>query len=114
MLLAARGSAAAVVTWLGSAGFLLYNALMFAFATPVNRLFPLYLGMLALSAWSAGALLRQANVAALGALFSPRTPVRGIAVYMWVTVTLNAAAWLARIVPPMLRGGAPGTCAAPG
>jgi hypothetical protein len=108
MLLAARGSAAAVVTWLGSTGFLLYNALMFVFATPANRLFPLYLAMLALSAWSAGALLRQADVAALGALFSPRTPVRGIAVYVWATVILNAAAWLARIVPAVLRGGAPG------
>ena len=57
MLLAARGSAAAVITWLGSAGFLLYNSLMFVFATPANRLFPLYLAMLALAAWSAGALL---------------------------------------------------------
>ena len=86
MLLAARGSAAAVLTWLGSAGFLLYNSLMFVFATPANRLFPLYLAMLALAAWSAGALLRQADVAALGALFSPRTPARGIAVYIWATV----------------------------
>ena len=50
MLLAARGSAAAVVTWLGAAGFLLYNSLMFVFATPANRLFPLYLAMLGLSA----------------------------------------------------------------
>jgi hypothetical protein len=108
MLLAARGSAAAVITWLGAAGFLLYNSLMFVFATPVNRLFPLYLGMLGLSAWSAGALLRQADVPAIGALFSPRTPARAIAVYIWVTVALNAAAWLARIIPAVARGGAPG------
>jgi len=107
MLLAARGSVAAVVTWLGTAGFLLYNALMFVFATPANRLFPLYLVMLALAAWSIGALLRQADVAALGALFSPRTPVRAIAIYIWVTVALNAAAWLARIVPAVVHGGAP-------
>jgi len=65
MLLAARGSAAAVITWLGSAGFLLYNSLMFAFATPANRLFPLYLAMLALSAWTIGTLLGQADVAAV-------------------------------------------------
>jgi hypothetical protein len=107
MLLAARGSAAAVITWLGAAGFLLYNSLMFVFATPANRLFPLYLAMLALAAWSIGALLRQANVAALGALFSPRTPVRTIAVYLWVTVALNAAAWLARIVPAVVHDGTP-------
>jgi hypothetical protein len=107
MLLAARGSAAAVITWLGAAGFLLYNALMFVFATPSNRLFPLYLAMLALAAWSVGALLRQVDVAALGALFSPRTPVRAIAIYIWVTVALNAAAWLASIVPAVVHGGAP-------
>jgi hypothetical protein len=107
MLLAARGSAAALVTWLGSAWFLLYNSLMFVFATPANRLFPLYLAMLGLSAWSAGAVLRQADVAVFGTLFSPRTPIRGIAIYMWVIVTLNAAAWLAKIVPAVVHGGAP-------
>ena len=107
MLLAARGSAAAVITWLGSAGFLLYNSLMFTFATPANRLFPLYLAMLALSAWSAGAVIWQADAAAFGALFSARTPVRGIAVYMWTVVALNAAAWLARIIPAVARGGVP-------
>ena len=107
MLLAARGSVAGVITWLGSAGFLIYNSLMFAFATPANRLFPLYLAMLALSVWSAGAVLWQADVTAFGTLFSARTPVRGIAVYMWTVVALNAAAWLARIIPAVARGGTP-------
>src|ERR1700751_2482932 len=107
MVLAARGSAAAAITWLGAAGFLLYNSLMFVFATPANRLFPLYLAMLALSAWSAGALLGQVNVAVFGALFSARTPVRGISVYMWTVVALNTAPWLARIIPAVARGGAP-------
>jgi hypothetical protein len=108
MVLAARGSAAAVITWLGAAGFLLYNSLMFVFATPANRLFPLYLAMLALSAWSAGALLGQANVAVFGALFSARTPVRGISVYMWTVVALNTATWLAGIIPAVVHGGLPG------
>ena len=107
MLLAARGSAAAVITWLGSVAFLLYNSLMFVFATPANRLFLLYLAMLALGAWAAGAVLRQADVARLGALFSRRTPVKGIAVYMWVIVALNATVWLARIIPAVAGGGEP-------
>jgi hypothetical protein len=68
---------------------------MLVFATPANRLFPLYLAMPGLSAWSAGALLGQANVAVFGALFSARTPVRGISVYMWTVVALNTAAWIA-------------------
>jgi hypothetical protein len=107
MLMAARGSAAAVLTWLGAVAFLLYNSVMFVFATPANRMLLLYLAMLALSAWSAGAVLRQADVAALAALFSPRTPVRGIAVYMWAVVALNAAGWLARIIPALAAGGEP-------
>jgi hypothetical protein len=50
---------------------------------------------------------RQADVAAFAALFSPRTPVRAVAVYMWVTMGLDAAAWLARIVPAVTHGGPP-------
>ena len=107
MLLAARGSAAAVITWLGSVAFLLYNSLMFVFATPANQLFLLYLATLVLGAWSAGTLLRQVDVTALGRLFSRRTPARGLAVYLWVVVALNAAAWLVRIIPAVAAGGEP-------
>src|SRR5450755_3059206 len=107
MLLAAKGSAAAVLTWLGAVAFVGYNALMFLSATPANRLFPLYLAMLALAAWSAGAFLRQADVPALGGLFSPRTAVRGIAAYMWAVTGLNAAAWLSRIIPALPAAGPP-------
>jgi hypothetical protein len=46
-------------------------------------------------------------VGTIGVLFSARTPVRGISVYMWTVVALNAAAWLARIVPAVVHGGAP-------
>jgi hypothetical protein len=46
-------------------------------------------------------------VAAFGALFSAHTPVRGISVYMWTVVALNAVAWLARIIPAVAHGGAP-------
>jgi hypothetical protein len=103
MLLAARGSAAAALTWLGAVGFLSYNAVMFVFATPANRLFLLYLVMLALAVWSAGAVLSQAEMPVLGGLFSPRTPVRSIAIYMWAVAGLNAA----RIIPAVAAGGAP-------
>jgi hypothetical protein len=107
MWLASRGSAAAVLTWLGAAAYLLYNSLMFAFATPFNRLFLLYLAMLSLSAWSIAGIVWQAGVRALGRRFSPRVPVRGIACYVWVIVGLNSAAWLTRIGPALAHGGPP-------
>ena len=107
MLLAARGSAGAVITWLGAVAFLLYNSVLFVFGTPANRLFPAYLAMLALAAWSAGTLLSQSDVTALGARFGPRTPARGLAVWIWVVVAGNAAAWLAQILPAVGRSGPP-------
>jgi hypothetical protein len=96
------------VTWLGATGFLVYNSLMFLFATPVNWLFPLYLAMFSLAAWSTGALLRQIDVLALARRFPAQVPARSIAVYVWVIVALNSVAWLSRIVPGLTSGGAPG------
>jgi len=107
MLLAARGSAGAVITWLGAVAFLLYNSVLFVFGTPANRLFPAYLAMLSLAVWSAGTLLGQADVAALGARFGPRAPARGLAVWIWVVVAGNATAWLARLLPAAGHSGPP-------
>ena len=101
LVLARRGSAIAVVTWLAAVGFLLYNALMFVFATPVNRLFLLYLAMLSLAAWSAGTLLWHTDTRALGRLIPARAPVRLAAGYLWAVVMLNGGAWLVRILPSL-------------
>jgi hypothetical protein len=105
MALAWAGSARAVLCWLGAAGFVLYNSVMFLFATPFNRLFLLDVAMLALAAWSVGALLWQTDVAGLGRRFAGSAPVRPVAIYMWVIVALNALAWLSRIVPALTSGG---------
>ena len=107
LVLARRGSAIAVVTWLAAVGFLLYNALMFVFATPVNRLFLLYLAMLSLAAWSAGTLLWHTDVRALGRLIPPSAPVRLAAGYLWALVILNGGAWLVRILPSLADSGEP-------
>jgi hypothetical protein len=105
MALAWAGSARAVLCWLGAAGFVLYNSVMFLFATPFNRLFLLNVAMLALAAWSVGVLLWQTDVAGVGRSFTERAPVRPVAVYVWVIVALNALAWLSRIVPALANGG---------
>src|SRR5262249_44268504 len=99
------GSARAVLCWLGAAGFVLYNSVLFVFATPFNQLFLLDVAMLALAAWSAGVLLWQTDVAGLGRSFADRAPVRGVAVYVWVIVTLNALVWLRAIVPALTGSG---------
>lgn len=95
------GSAAALVTWAAALLYVVYNSILLLFLTPFNSAFPLYVAMLGLSVWSVELLRTSVGMEALAARFSPRAPVRGVAVYVWVVVALNAAAWLGRIVPAL-------------
>jgi hypothetical protein len=104
MIAAARGSARGLVLWSGAAAYLLYNAVMFAFATPLNRFFLLYVALLGLALWSVVAVLRGTDLRSMAARVSPRLPARAIAAYTWLVVLLNAVAWLGRIVPALYRG----------
>jgi hypothetical protein len=101
-----RGSARAVVGWLGALAYLLYNSLAFLFVTPFNRLFLLYVAMLGLTVWALGSLLVSVDVGAVATRVSPRLPARGIATYVWVVVVLNTVAWLSVEVPAVIRGDA--------
>ncbi len=107
MLGARRGSARAVVFWLGSAAYLIYNAVMLLFATPFNHLFLLYVAILSLSVWSVVAVLHSIDVEAFGRRFDAGLPARGLAIYTWAVVALNAVIWLKSVVPGMLASGSP-------
>jgi hypothetical protein len=83
----------------GATAYLLYNAVMFLFATPFNRLFLLYVAMLGLSIWS----LAERSIRLWGQddLVGTRAP-RWVAAYLAVVVVLNALAWLGQIVPAIV------------
>ena len=111
MWLASRGLAASLLTWGGSLLYVVYNAVLFLFLTPFNAAFLLYVALLGSALWSVGYLAANRAVWTVGRSVTARAPVHGIAVYVWVVVVLNAAAWLAVIVPslgpyptPMLAG----------
>jgi hypothetical protein len=95
----ARGSARALVVWLGTLGYLLYQAVLFCFATPLNNFFLFYVAYLSLAVWSIVFLLRSTDVAAFGRRLSPRVPITYIAGYALVVMVLNTAAWLHGILP---------------
>jgi hypothetical protein len=95
----ARGSARAFVVWLGTVGYLLYQAVLLCFATPLNNLFLFYVAYLSLAVWSLVFVLRSADIAAFGQRLSPRVPIRYIAGYAVVVMVLNTAAWLSGAVP---------------
>jgi hypothetical protein len=94
-----RGSLRALVIWLGAAGYLLYNAVMFLFATPYNNFFLAYVAMFAFALWSIGAVLTQTDVAGVARHVTGRLPAHGIAIYAWTVALLNALVWLRTIIP---------------
>jgi hypothetical protein len=94
-----RGSTRAFVIWLGTLGYLVYQAVLFCFATPMNSFFLVYVAYLGLGVWSIIFLLLGTNLTAFGRTLSSKLPVRIIAGYALVVTALNATAWLSRILP---------------
>jgi hypothetical protein len=99
MIGSARGSSRAFVVWLGTLGYLLYQAVLFCFATPLNNLFLFYVAYLSLAIWSVVFLLGATSVAAFRRYVLPGAPTRLMAGYALVLVALNATAWLKDILP---------------
>jgi hypothetical protein len=99
MIGTSRGSARAFVVWLGTLGYLIYQAVLFCFATPLNSLFLLYVGYLATAVWSTVILLRNTDLPAFAARLSAVIPARTIAAAALVLAVLNAGAWLSQIIP---------------
>ena len=107
MALTARGSLRAQIVWLGALGYILYNAIFFAFAVAFNPLFLVYIVVLSLSLWSLVALLLALDVAKLRAHFTEHLPIRTIALYLLVTTALFALTWLRDIVPALVSNTTP-------
>lgn len=107
MTYGAGGSVRAVIAWLGGLAYMVYNSVLFVFITPFNRLFLLYVAMLALSIWSVATVLHRIDLQALRSRFAATMPVRAIAGYLLVIMALNGGAWLMRIIPALFAGGSP-------
>jgi hypothetical protein len=107
MALTARGSLRAQIVWLGALGYILYNAIFFAFAVAFNPLFLVYIAVLSLALWSLVALLLAVDVAKLRAHFTEHLPIRTIALYLLVTTALFALTWLRDIVPALASNTTP-------
>lgn len=99
MLIARRGQIAGLMLWLGAVAYLLYNAVLFLFATPYNRLFLLDVAFLALAIFTLISLVMVARTQTASQSLRGR---RWLAGYIWAVVVLNAVAWLSRIIPSLL------------
>lgn len=83
MIRAAQGSYRAQIVWLGTLGYILYNAVIFTFGVAFNPLFLLYVASLSLSLWAIVALLVRVDVDEIRARFASNLPVRFFAIMWW-------------------------------
>ena len=99
--MAARGSWRAMYFWMGSVFYLAYNAFLLLFLTPFNRLFLLNVATASLALFAGLSLfLAFDSHQLLEKMRKP--PFRGLAVFIWLIVAVNAAAWLNEVVPAIL------------
>jgi len=96
--LARRGKIFGLMLWLGAVAYLLYNAVLFLFATPYNRLFLLDVALLALAIFT---LIRLVMVARTQSVSESPRARRWLAGYIWLVVILNSVAWLRGVVPSL-------------
>ena len=107
MILARRGSLRAQLIWVGALVYLLYNAVIFSFATAFNPLFLLYVATLSLSFWSLVILLSQMNIESIRAQFVETKPIRWFAGYLIIISLLFLLTWIKQIVPAMFSNTTP-------
>ena len=107
MILARRGSQRAQITWAGTLAYILYNSVLFAFATTFNPLFLSYVATLSLSVWSLVTLLTQMDIDSIRTDFAEKTPVRFFAGYLSVISLLFLVTWLKQIIPAMFDSASP-------
>ena len=100
MRAAYNGSTRGLAVWVGTVAYLTYNAVMFCFATPFNRLFPLYVAMLSLSIFLLAGL--GVHACAVGRELAVTRMPMWVAVYIWVVVALNSLLWLRGVATAVL------------
>ena len=102
-----HGSTRWLFVWGGMAMFLLYNSFMLLTATPMNRLFLLYVAAFGLAVATVIAVARSVDADAVARRCGPAMPIRPISVYLGATVALNVLAWLGRVVPAIVSDRVP-------
>lgn len=105
--IAIRGSRRALIVWLGTLFYVLYNSVMFTFAAMFNSLFLVNVATLSLAVWSVVALLRRIDLETMPEWFDRRLPARSIAIFLMVTAVAFGALWLADVLPAIVANSAP-------
>lgn len=103
--MARRGSTRGHLLWLGSLGYVVYQC-GYTFAC-WSRLFPVYLVLLPLSAFTLARALIVTDATAIAARVGAETPTRAIANYLWCIGAGLGVMEVAQIVGALVTGDSP-------
>ena len=107
MWLVERGSTLALLGWLGAIASIAYQGILFAYATPFNPLFFLYVATLSLSVWTLVVLAERTPVDRLASAIGTRAPVAIVAGWLLLNAGAFAVLWLRATVPAVLSSEPP-------
>jgi hypothetical protein len=102
-----QGSLRGLLLWLGSLFSFAYSYAFYVLSPEFNVLYPLYLAIVSMSAYSGLFVLLSIDAEALQRRFSPRTPVRLAGGFLAVMAVVIAAKWLGMIVSDLTTGAIP-------
>ena len=105
--LASRGSQRARLIWMGALTYLVYTYVGYAFDIRFNPLFLIYVALLGCSTYTLIGSLVTADWAGIKAVFTERTPVKSVSVFLTLIVGLFYLLWLSEAVPASLTGETP-------
>jgi hypothetical protein len=107
IIYSARGSVRARLVWLGALYYMLYNFAFYVFGIPVTRLYLPWIALFTLSGFALVLGLGNLDVEAIARRFSPRTPTRWIAGYLFVAAALVSFLWISLWVKFLVTGHVP-------
>ena len=106
-ILTSHGSNRARLIWLGGLVYLIYTYVIAAFDVKFNPLFLVYVGLFSCSLYALIGSLVTANMTAIKACFTEKTPVKSVSIYLAALAVLFYFMWLSEVVPAMLAGKVP-------
>ncbi len=107
IIYAARGSVRARLLWLGALYYMVYNYAFYVFGMPVTRLYLPIIAAFALSGFAFVLGMGNLDVESISRRFSPQTPARLIAAYLFYVAVMVSFLWISQWVKFLLTGHVP-------
>lgn len=103
----ARGSVRARLLWLGTLYYMVYNYAFYVFGLHVTKLYLPIIAAFTLSGFAFALGTGNLDVEAIGHRFSPRTPGKLIAAYLFYVAAMVSFLWISQWVKFLLTGHVP-------